>query len=65
MDRARLGRVGSSLIDRVLALYYTKGVGGPGGYGRRSTDVAQLDPALTVPVPEPEPAPPAGPVSTF
>ena len=21
-------------IDRVLALYYTKGIGGPGGYGR-------------------------------
>lgn len=37
-------------IDRALALYYTKGVGGPGGYGK---------------VAGPEPAPPAGPISTF
>ena len=42
-------------IDRVLALYYTKGAGGPGGWGR-GTPVSS--PPAAAPVP-------SGPVSTF
>lgn len=46
-------------IDRVLALYYTKGAGGPGGYGKG----ASVD--MGVATMMSEPVPPAGPVSTF
>ena len=53
-------------IDRVLALYYTKGVGGPGGYGKGAApEPVAADAAMPAPTPAPEPAPPAGPVSTF
>ena len=44
-------------IDRVLRLYYTKGVGGPGGWGRGSP-VVESSPASA-------PASPPGTVSTF
>ena len=46
-------------IDQVLALYYTKGAGGPGGYGKG----ASVDMGVTTMISEP--VPPAGPVSTF
>lgn len=50
-------------IDRVLALYYTKGLGGPGGYGKGAAGAPA--PAAAMPEPAPQPTAPAGPVSTF
>ena len=50
-------------IDRVLALYYTKGLGGPGGYGKGAAGAPA--PVASMPEPAPQPAAPAGPVSTF
>ncbi|MEO0494008.1 MAG: AAA family ATPase [Actinomycetota bacterium] len=50
-------------IDRVLALYYTKGIGGPGGYGKAVSAVAA--PVTSIAEPIAEPAGPSGPVSTF
>lgn len=45
-------------IDRVLGLYFTKGLGGPGGWGK-SPSATEPPPPLTAPVA------PSGPVSTF
>ncbi len=50
-------------IDRVLALYYTKGLGGPGGYGKAGSAPADA-PMAPVEAPAPDPVP-AGPVTAF
>ena len=47
-------------IQRVLGLYYTRGLGGPGGYGRRIGDVDPLTAEAVVETP-----PAGGAVSTF
>ncbi len=64
-------------IDRILALYYTKGTGGPGGYGKvaapgaaapsamSSIDSAPPVAAPPAPAPAPQPTEATGPVSTF
>ena len=53
-------------IDRVLSLYYTKGLGGPGGYGKAAepVDASELVDELAAPEPAPAAAAPAQ-VSTF
>ncbi len=51
-------------IDRVLGLYYTRGLGGPGGYGKSGSPAPTDGP--DAPADEMEVPPPApGPVSTF
>ncbi|MEM9200384.1 MAG: AAA family ATPase [Actinomycetota bacterium] len=45
-------------IDRVLALYYTKGTGGPGGYGKTASATPASRPA-PIAAPAPAPAPTA------
>ncbi|MEZ5166941.1 MAG: AAA family ATPase [Acidimicrobiales bacterium] len=60
-------------IDRVLRLYYTKGLGEPGGYGKATSEAVMPAPAAATPAPSPAasgpapaPAPaPAPQVSTF
>ena len=58
-------------INRVLSLYYTKGLGGPGGYGKSNSTIDQMTAEITaaaaggeVAAADPEPAD-TGPVSTF
>lgn len=51
-------------IDRVLSLYYTKGVGGPGGYGKAAEPVDAAELGTMPPAPEPTPSASAQ-VSTF
>ena len=52
-------------VDRVLALYYTKGTGGPGGYGKLGSALGAPAPANAAPAVRPAVDPSLGPVSTF
>lgn len=56
-------------IDRVLSLYYTRGLGGPGGYGKKvepvdASEITTAEPVAETPAPGDTPSTPAQ-VSTF